>query len=341
MPTVEELVAQAKQAYRSGRAGEARDLLRSALQRDPQHEDAWLWLSGMVETLEEQQYCLRKVLTLNPAHDRARQGLAAVERRLAGATGKAAETRREPRRPARDPNAPATSVEWGRDDRPAFYGSGKQITLPSDREYDAWVNELHLSENARPVQEQAAPFVADEPGLFGDTALMADTGPFVDGAPGWSGADPGDFDGAWSSLGYGSRQSSPESGGHFAGSDLPNDDSQPDEWRDLTAALHRSTEPPPAPRHEFSFAEADEGVPVSAEPQPVLNVPVPPAAAVAPARLARSEPSPSGPEAFFAYIPAEIEAARGFSRRSLALALVIVLLIAANFAAVIALVGAI
>jgi len=336
------MVAQAKLAYRSGRAGEARDLLRSALQRDPQHEDAWLWLSGMVETLEEQQYCLRKVLTLNPAHDRARQGLAAVERRLAGATGKAPEARREPRRPARDPDAPATSVEWGRDDRPAFYGSGKQITLPSDREYDAWVNELHLNENARPFQEQAAPFVADEPGLFGDTALMADTGPFVDGAlPGWSGADPGGFDGAWSSLGHGSRQSSPGSGGHFADGGLPDDDSPPDEWRDLTAALHRSTEPPPpAPRHEFSFAEAEGEVPASAEPQPALNVPVPPAAAAAPARHTRPEPLPSSPEAFFAYIPAEIEAARGFSRRSLALALIIVLLIAANVAAVIALVGA-
>ena len=36
-------------------------------------------------------------------------------------------------------------MEWGRDDGPAVYGSGKQIDLPSQEEYDAWVQELHLS----------------------------------------------------------------------------------------------------------------------------------------------------------------------------------------------------
>lgn len=330
MPTVEELVAQAKLAYRSGRTGEARDLLRSAIQRDPQHEDAWLWLSGMVETLEEQRYCLRKVLALNPAHGRARQGLATVERRLAGAAGQAAGVRR-------DPDAPATSVEWSRADRPAVYGSGKQVTLPSGREYDAWVNALHLSGDTWSAQEQSAPFVADEPGPFGDTALMVDTGPFVEEAlPGWPDAHSGGLDDAWNNLGRGTRYAAPDPastgrGGRFAEDDLA------DEWPDLTALPRRPAEQPPsAPRHEFSFDEADESVSDGGEPSPALSVPVPPA----PTQTRRSEPSPPGPEAFFAYIPAEIEAARGFSRRSLALVLLIALLVIANVAAVVALAGA-
>lgn len=333
MPTIEELVAQAKLAYRSGHTGEARDLLRSAVQRDPQHEDAWLWLSGMVDTLEEQRYCLQKVLALNPAHDRARQGLSTVERRLASAASQTMDARR-------DPNAPATSVEWGRADRPAVYGSGRQVTLPSDREYDAWVNELHLSRDTRSAQEQAAPFVADEPGPFGDTALMVDTGPFVEDAlPGWQDDHSGDLD-VWGGLGLGVRYAAPAPASPGRGERFADDDLA-DEWPDLSAPpRHQAEQPPSAPRHEFSFDEADEGVSYTGDPGPALSVPVPPATPPAPAPTPRPEPSPPGPEAFFAYIPAEIEAARGFSRRSLALALLAVLLVVANVAAVVALVGA-
>lgn len=50
--------------------------------------------------------------------------------------------------PARkvDPFAPATSVDWGRDDAPAAYGSGRHVDLPSDEEYDRWVQGLNLGD---------------------------------------------------------------------------------------------------------------------------------------------------------------------------------------------------
>jgi len=69
--------------------------------------------------------------------------------------------------PAFDPFAPATSVDWGRDDKPAAYGSGKQVELPSAQEYDDWVQGLNLGGGAAAtyplspagnVPEGASPF---------------------------------------------------------------------------------------------------------------------------------------------------------------------------------------
>jgi hypothetical protein len=38
----------------------------------------------------------------------------------------------------------STSVDWGRDNEPSAYGSGKDVKLPSSDEYDSWVSNLSL-----------------------------------------------------------------------------------------------------------------------------------------------------------------------------------------------------
>jgi hypothetical protein len=48
------------------------------LQEDPDNERAWLWLSGVVDPLDERCYCLEQVLRINPANATARRGLAAL-----------------------------------------------------------------------------------------------------------------------------------------------------------------------------------------------------------------------------------------------------------------------
>ena len=50
-------------------------LARKAVELDPYSEMAWLWLSAVVESKEEQQTCLQNVLVVNPENERARQGL--------------------------------------------------------------------------------------------------------------------------------------------------------------------------------------------------------------------------------------------------------------------------
>lgn len=69
---------QAIAAARAGRKEEARRLLESVLNIDERNEQAWLWLSGVVDSQEERIVCLENVLTINPDNEMARKGLAAL-----------------------------------------------------------------------------------------------------------------------------------------------------------------------------------------------------------------------------------------------------------------------
>jgi hypothetical protein len=61
----------------------ARDLLTTVLEMDDRNEQAWLWLSGAVDSPHEQRICLENVLTINPGSTAARQGLAYLEKQEA------------------------------------------------------------------------------------------------------------------------------------------------------------------------------------------------------------------------------------------------------------------
>jgi tetratricopeptide (TPR) repeat protein len=62
-------------ALQSGQSEQARELLTQSLQLDPHNIRAWLWLSGAVDSPDEQRYCLEQVLALDPHHEAARRGL--------------------------------------------------------------------------------------------------------------------------------------------------------------------------------------------------------------------------------------------------------------------------
>ena len=68
-------------AARGGHRCMAVVLLSRAVQFDPRHEHAWLWLSGVLEEPSEIAFCLRSVLSINPHNERAHQGLAWLEQR--------------------------------------------------------------------------------------------------------------------------------------------------------------------------------------------------------------------------------------------------------------------
>ncbi len=72
---VDGMVREGISAYRAGRKVEARALLLRAVEIDQYNEEAWLWLSAVVESPEEQRTCLENVLTINPGSERAKQGL--------------------------------------------------------------------------------------------------------------------------------------------------------------------------------------------------------------------------------------------------------------------------
>lgn len=68
-------LAEAIEAARRGQRARARDLLTRVLRSDQTNEQAWLWMSAVVETEKEQIYCLESVLRINPGNLGARYGL--------------------------------------------------------------------------------------------------------------------------------------------------------------------------------------------------------------------------------------------------------------------------
>lgn len=72
---VERLLGEGKAAARTGDNALARQMLTQVVERDPNNEQAWMWLSGVVAESEEQQICLENVLVINPRNTKARKGL--------------------------------------------------------------------------------------------------------------------------------------------------------------------------------------------------------------------------------------------------------------------------
>jgi tetratricopeptide (TPR) repeat protein len=75
-----ELLQQGIAAAKAGQDEQARKALLKVLEVDERNEQAWLWLSGVVEPLEEKRICLENVLAINPDSSHAQIGLRWLER---------------------------------------------------------------------------------------------------------------------------------------------------------------------------------------------------------------------------------------------------------------------
>ena len=76
---VAETLQKGIRAARRGYKEPARRLLSQVLQVDPQNEEAWLWLSRVMDTPQERAECLRRVLAIHPDNRWASEQLAALE----------------------------------------------------------------------------------------------------------------------------------------------------------------------------------------------------------------------------------------------------------------------
>ena len=70
-----DLLQQGIAAARSGQKETARYLLTQAIERDENNVTAWMWLSGVVENLNDKEVCLENVLALDPNNQAAHKGL--------------------------------------------------------------------------------------------------------------------------------------------------------------------------------------------------------------------------------------------------------------------------
>lgn len=78
---VAELLSRAIQSARAKRRDEARDLLLQVIEQDQWNEQAWLWLSGVVDDPRDMQVALANALTINPGNEPARKGLDMLRQR--------------------------------------------------------------------------------------------------------------------------------------------------------------------------------------------------------------------------------------------------------------------
>jgi len=67
-----ELLRQALQAAHSGRELTARALFQDVVRMDPENEVAWMWLSGLLDPLEDRITACERVLSINPGNQKMR-----------------------------------------------------------------------------------------------------------------------------------------------------------------------------------------------------------------------------------------------------------------------------
>jgi len=399
MSEADTLVKQAVAAYKAGRKEEARDLLLEAVDRDERNEQAWLWLSATVDSLEEQQICLENVLSINPSNDRARKGLDTVMQKIAAQQGANPSPPPPAAKPAAgpgpigaefaavsgdqlvggptaasaffgeesglplDPFAPPTSVEWDRSEGTSAYGSGKQVELPTDQEYEDWMRSLNLggASSGTPAASTTSPFLADDAAPFGDTSFMVDSEPFGAAAPASPappsdpfGGDPFGSDpfggGSWDAVSpFAEEPEQPGSASSERAALLFGSQPESDFGSSATPAFadftfEESLPPPPTPAPSAAPSPTfggsfvfDEDVPAShnpfdfdAEDEDDEFGPVWGAGTPAPAAPAASS---IRPEEYFRYIPADIEPITGGGARSYLLLGGAVLLVVLDVAA--------
>jgi len=76
-----DLLRHAVELARAGKKDAARDVFLRVVGEDPQNELAWMWLAGLVETLEDKIIALENVLTINPSNEKARNYLQKLKTR--------------------------------------------------------------------------------------------------------------------------------------------------------------------------------------------------------------------------------------------------------------------
>jgi hypothetical protein len=185
------MVREGVNAIKAGRKDEARAFLMKATELDPYNEDAWLWLSGIVDAADDQRTCLENVLAINPGNQRALQGLAYLEGKpMPSAASKPAPPAAPPPAPTSSAPTPppasaatASSVEWDFGAvETSSASSHRAVNEPTAKEYDDWVNNLGLAGEQPKPGAPARPAAAGgaAPGAATATGAAAENSPFGD-----------------------------------------------------------------------------------------------------------------------------------------------------------------
>ena len=95
-----ELLRQGAEAARAGRRVDARAIFLRVVETEPRNEMAWIWLTGLVDDLEDKIIACENVLTINPANEKVKAYLhTLLEQRAAIASQSTRDERSEVQKP--------------------------------------------------------------------------------------------------------------------------------------------------------------------------------------------------------------------------------------------------
>jgi hypothetical protein len=127
------MVKEGVRLFKANKKAEARSIWEQVTELDPYNEQAWLWLSAVVDSVEDQRVCLENVLYINPDNPNAKKGLATLDAKNPSASGATSS------RPAG--TAPLSTTP------PIATSSASSTFMPettSPEVYDDWIGSLNL-----------------------------------------------------------------------------------------------------------------------------------------------------------------------------------------------------
>jgi hypothetical protein len=157
------LLSEGQAAAKRGDKAMARALLTQLVEKEPRHEEAWMWLSGVVADPFEQQICLENALVINPTNAQALKGLEYIAART-GATPTVHEPPK-PEAPGGDQPGPLAADMQPSPGMSSPFGDSApfgQAALPADSVPPWAVGDPEFQPNL-PQPEQPAVDVADVP----------------------------------------------------------------------------------------------------------------------------------------------------------------------------------
>ena len=87
---VSNLLVQGFKAAKEGRRDEAYEVFCDVVRRDPNNELGWLYRAATTEDLSEAFVCLQRVLSINPANEKAQRGVERIQNRLSAESNRTA-----------------------------------------------------------------------------------------------------------------------------------------------------------------------------------------------------------------------------------------------------------
>lgn len=81
--TSTELLRRGTEAARAGQRSQAREIFMRVVETEPRNEMAWMWLTGLVDELEDKIIACENVLTINPANEKVKAYLETLLQRKA------------------------------------------------------------------------------------------------------------------------------------------------------------------------------------------------------------------------------------------------------------------